>query len=104
VRPYLWRSAVAAAPLITARGVQNKVLEAIAAGLPAVVTPQVFKGLPPQVHPACRVADDAGTFADALIDCLRASPEERQRIAGTADLDALSWPARLQALPSLLAL
>ncbi len=103
VRPYLWRSAVAVAPLVTARGVQNKVLEAIAAGLPAVVTPQVFKGLPAQVHPACRVADDAGTFADAMIDWLAASPEERQRIAGAADLDALSWPARLQALPSLLA-
>ncbi len=59
VRPYLWRAAVAVAPLETARGVQNKVLEAVAAGLPAVVTPAVFEGLPDAVRPACRVAADA---------------------------------------------
>lgn len=28
VQPHLWRSAIAVAPLLTARGVQNKVLEA----------------------------------------------------------------------------
>src|SRR3954468_16751037 len=38
IRPYLWQSAVAIAPLFEARGVQNKVLEAAAAGLPSVVT------------------------------------------------------------------
>ena len=54
VQPYLWRSAVATAPLATARGIQNKVLEAIAAGMPVVVTPVVQEGLPsawlPRVH------------------------------------------------------
>ena len=44
VQPFLWRSAVAAAPLQLARGIQNKVLEALAAGLPCVVTPQVHGG------------------------------------------------------------
>ena len=53
VRPYLWRAAVAAAPLQIARGIQNKVLEAVAAGLPCVVTPQVAEGLPREVVPAC---------------------------------------------------
>src|SRR5204862_707554 len=66
VRPYLWRAAVAVAPLDTARGVQNKVLEAVAAGLPAVVTPAVYEGLPDTVRPACRVAADAGGFAEAI--------------------------------------
>ncbi len=46
VRPFLWQAAVSAAPLLVARGVQNKVLEALAAGLPCVVTPPVFEGLP----------------------------------------------------------
>jgi hypothetical protein len=35
VKPYLWASAVSVAPLFVARGLQNKVLEATAAGLPA---------------------------------------------------------------------
>jgi sugar transferase (PEP-CTERM/EpsH1 system associated) len=46
VAPYLWKAAVSVAPLLTARGVQNKVLEAVAAGLPTVVTPVVAEGLP----------------------------------------------------------
>jgi sugar transferase (PEP-CTERM/EpsH1 system associated) len=36
VRPYLWRSALMVAPLMIARGTQNKVLEAMAAGVPVV--------------------------------------------------------------------
>jgi sugar transferase (PEP-CTERM/EpsH1 system associated) len=52
IRRYLWRAAVSVAPLLTARGVQNKVLEAVAAGLPAVVTPAVWDGLPAEVLPA----------------------------------------------------
>src|SRR6185295_9529665 len=49
MRPYLWRSAMSVAPIFQARGVQNKVLEAAAAGLPSVVTRAVWDGLPPQV-------------------------------------------------------
>src|SRR5262249_5585341 len=58
VRAHLWGAAVAAAPLLTARGVQNKVLEAVAAGLPTVVTPVVLDGVPPEVRPGCVMAND----------------------------------------------
>ncbi|HWW87772.1 MAG TPA: TIGR03087 family PEP-CTERM/XrtA system glycosyltransferase, partial [Vicinamibacterales bacterium] len=70
VRPFLWNSAVGVAPLHTARGIQNKVLEAVAAGLPVVVTPVVADGLPNEVLPACVVAGDATGFADAIVDRL----------------------------------
>jgi len=40
-----------------ARGLQNKVLEALAAGLPVVVTPIVRDGLPSEAHPGCVSAD-----------------------------------------------
>ncbi len=46
VRPFLWRAAVAAAPAASPEAIQNKVLEAVAAGLPTVVTPVVAEGLP----------------------------------------------------------
>ena len=52
VREWLWDSAVGIAPLHVARGVQNKALEAIAAGLPIVITDAVAGGLPPQAMPA----------------------------------------------------
>src|SRR5690606_7643252 len=53
VRPYLWDARVAIAPLFTARGVQNKVLEALAAGLPVVTTPAVADGLPGPARSGC---------------------------------------------------
>ena len=91
VQPYLWRSAVAAAPLQLARGIQNKVLEALAAGLPCVVTPQVLEGLPDAARPGCRVAADPAGFAGALIELLgtpagRAAPHRRRRRVGASGL------------------
>jgi polysaccharide biosynthesis protein PslH len=102
VRPYLWNAAVAAAPLLMARGIQNKVLEAVAAGLPAVVTPVVADGLPAAVVPACEIAGDAAAFADALVRHLALTPAERRKVASRADLEKLSWEERLLPLVDLL--
>lgn len=102
MRPYLWRSAMAAAPLFLARGVQNKVLEAAAAGLPSVVTPAVHAGLPEEVLPACRTAATPEDFARAIIDLLSMPPAARRRLAASAGLSALQWAGRLAPLARLL--
>jgi polysaccharide biosynthesis protein PslH len=102
VRPFLWRAAVAAAPLHIARGIQNKVLEAVAAGLPTVVTPVVAEGLPAEILSACAVANDAAGFAGALVRFLNMTPHQRRIAAAMADLDGLSWKARLAPLVELL--
>lgn len=101
VRPYLWNAAVSAAPLWTARGIQNKVLEAIAAGLPAIVTPPVSEGLPPEAHGACIQAASPDAFARAIIDMLALSPDERRARARQASLAPLAWRQRLRDLPDL---
>jgi polysaccharide biosynthesis protein PslH len=103
VRPYLERSAVAVAPLLTARGVQNKVLEALASGVPAVVSPAVFDGLPRCVRGACRVAESAGDYATEILRLFAKSGAERRRLAQTADLAQLSWKAQLRPLHDALA-
>jgi glycosyltransferase involved in cell wall biosynthesis len=95
IRPYLWRSAIAVAPLAIARGVQNKVLEAVAAGLPCVITPAVRVGLPEAVVPACRVAEDANGFADAVVDLLSLAPGDRRALA-SVDLTSLQWSVCLR--------
>jgi len=102
VRPHLWRAAIGVAPLHVARGVQNKVLEAVAAGLPTVITPAVADGLPPQILPACRVAHDAASFADAIVEWLELSPPTRRRLAEAADLSGLAWDRQLAPLVQLL--
>jgi sugar transferase (PEP-CTERM/EpsH1 system associated) len=103
VRPYLWEAALAVAPLRTARGIQNKVLEAVAAGLPTVVTPNVFASLPMSVRPACVAADTAPEIANGISALLLQSPEARRAFALRADLSSLSWEKQLSPVPALLA-
>jgi sugar transferase (PEP-CTERM/EpsH1 system associated) len=102
VREYLWRAAVGVAPLQIARGIQNKVLEALAAGLPTVVTPVVADGLPDEALRGCRIAETADLFAGAIVETLALSAAARAAIAESANLRSLSWSARLQPLANLL--
>jgi sugar transferase (PEP-CTERM/EpsH1 system associated) len=101
VRKWLWDSAVAAAPIRTARGIQNKVLEAVAAGLPCVISSAVAAGLPGEVQPACVVADDVETCARRISELLDLSPDARRLRARTAVLEGLSWSTRLQPMLDL---
>lgn len=103
VRPYLWRAALAVAPLLTARGLQNKVLEALAAGLPVVTTTAVGAGLPAEVLRGCALADDPAAFSDAVSAVLGASVVTRARMAGSVDFSGLTWSDRLQKVPNILA-
>jgi glycosyltransferase involved in cell wall biosynthesis len=98
VRPYLWASAVAVAPLETARGVQNKVLEALAAGLPTVVSPVVAAGLPAAVTDAVRTAETDADFASVVVEWLSESGAERRARASSGDLSSLTWEHQLQPL------
>jgi glycosyltransferase involved in cell wall biosynthesis len=103
VRPYLWRAAVAVAPLATARGVQTKVLEAAAAGLPVVVTSAVYQGLPEQVRSACCTADGPADFAQEIGDLLDGA-RTRARLPGPhASLESLTWERSLAPLGGVLA-
>ena len=95
VKPWLWDSAVAAAPLHIARGIQNKVLEAVSAGLPCVVSSEVYDGLPEEIRPACEVADSADHCAERIVALLALPPEARRQRARTARLEPLEWPRRL---------
>lgn len=102
VREYLWGSAVSVAPLITARGLQNKVLEALAAGLPVVVTPAVVEGLPEEARMGCRVETTAEGFAAQTLALLALSGSERRALASCARLERLSWDAQLSPLAGVL--
>jgi sugar transferase (PEP-CTERM/EpsH1 system associated) len=77
VRPYLRRSAVAAVPLHIARGVQNKVLEALAMGKATVASPQALAGVrpPAETH---RSATTPAEWAGAVLGLLADEPLRRR--------------------------
>ncbi len=80
VRPYLAHAAAVVAPLRIARGVQNKILEAMAMGKAVVTTPQGLEGIEaePDVH--LRVAGDADAFVEAVRRVVR---DEENRTIGS---------------------
>jgi len=103
VQPYLHKSAVSVAPLRLARGVQTKVIEALAAGLPVVITPVVSDGLPGEALPGCvKSAEDPADFARAVLGLLDLSPESRRQRAATARLDSLAWSQHTGVLKNIL--
>jgi polysaccharide biosynthesis protein PslH len=84
VRPYLARARVAIAPFRMARGVQNKILEAMAMGLSVVGTAETFKGIAATEADGIRIADDPASFARHVISFLRADDDSRRSFAAQA--------------------
>jgi len=70
VEPYLDRIRVSVAPLRLSRGVQIKVLVAMAAGRPCVVTPSVAEGLGARSGHELVTANSAACFAEAVVSLL----------------------------------
>jgi sugar transferase (PEP-CTERM/EpsH1 system associated) len=67
VRPYVAHAAVSVAPLRLARGIQNKVLEAMALACPVVASPQAFEGVRALAGQDLLVGDGAAAIA-RLVD------------------------------------
>jgi sugar transferase (PEP-CTERM/EpsH1 system associated) len=80
IRPYLAHARVVVAPLRIARGVQNKVLEAMAMAKPVVATRPAMEGIEHINPEALKVADEAQPFADHVVSLLQ----------GSADHDSIS--------------
>ncbi|HKX03988.1 MAG TPA: TIGR03087 family PEP-CTERM/XrtA system glycosyltransferase [Methylomirabilota bacterium] len=80
VRPYFEDAAVAVAPLRVARGLQNKVLEAMAMRVPVVASEAAYQGITAVSGRDLMVAADAEGFARAVVRLLR-EPETRERYA-----------------------
>jgi len=79
VRPYLRRAAVAVAPFRISRGMQSKVLEAMASGLPVIGSSLAFQGIPAGEEGGVESADTADSFAAAVIRLLQNPALRRAR-------------------------
>jgi sugar transferase (PEP-CTERM/EpsH1 system associated) len=71
VRPYLAKAKIAVAPFRIARGVQNKILEAMAMSLPVVGTSLAFQGIQATPADGVRIADDPKAIAQEVTKLLK---------------------------------
>ncbi len=88
VRPYVFHATAAVGPMRIARGIQNKVLEAMAMGKPVIVTSGALEGIDATPGREVILADDAETFANAAIRLIGADG------AVTPEGEALGLAAR----------
>ena len=105
VRPYLAKADLVAAPLLLARGIQNKVLEAMAMAKPVVATEAAATGLDATHGQHLLIANKPEEFV-SQINRLVEDPELGAAIGAAARdhvLAQFSWDARLAALDALLA-
>ncbi len=66
VRPYVAHAAASIAPLRIARGVQNKILEAMSMARPVIATPEAAKGIDVRPGEEIVIAAGAADFATAV--------------------------------------
>ena len=78
VRPYYGRASVCVAPLRMGRGVQNKVLQAMAMGVPVVASSVAHRGLEAEAGKHLHVEDESAAFAARVISLLGDPAEQRQ--------------------------
>jgi sugar transferase (PEP-CTERM/EpsH1 system associated) len=105
VRPWLNQATLVVAPLRVARGVQNKVLEAMAMAKPVVASPEAATGITPGMNGAICIGEDAAKMADIIIRLMN-DPTERRRVGDRARACALAhynWDVQLERFDRALA-
>lgn len=90
VRPFLQHASAAVAPMRIARGIQNKVLEALALDVPCIASAQALCGLEP-LHGYVHQARDSAEWISTLNALLAGQPELQSRASSAAVAEHFSW-------------
>jgi len=104
-REYLRKATVAVVPLRIARGIQNKILEAMAMGIPVVTTPQAFEGIEAQPGRDLISGENAEKIAEGVIKLIREA-SLRKSLGDNARRvieNNYSWTKNLEKLDRILA-
>lgn len=104
VQPYLQHGLAAVAPMQIARGIQNKVLEALAMAKPTIVSQEALTGVNAPVGEAVLRADTAAQWHDAIVS-LAQDPAKCQALsqAGRHFVQShFAWSAKLARMDALL--
>ncbi len=103
VRPYLAGATAVVAPFRICQGVQNKILEALAAGVPVVSTPRPAQAIGARDGETLLIASTTEEFVRA-VNSLLEDPELRLRFSGTPEFvrEHFDWQKNLERLEQLL--
>jgi glycosyltransferase involved in cell wall biosynthesis len=103
IRPFLAAADLVLTPLSIARGVQNKVLEAMAMARPIVLTPAAATGIPGEddVHFAVAETDEALVERALALLAREPAAQAMGQAARRLVLDRMSWAAMLAPLAAI---
>jgi sugar transferase (PEP-CTERM/EpsH1 system associated) len=99
VRPYLSQAQALVAPLRIARGIQNKVIEALAMGKPAIVSPEVCHALGHELPEGVILSETGAGYAAALQNLPAAEPARIRNAARKR----FTWSNNLERVASRIA-
>ncbi len=104
IRKYLAKATVFVAPLRIARGIQNKILEAMAMGIPVVATPQASEGIQGRAGKDLLVEQKAEDFANRVVKLIKDTSlrEYFRNNAKSLLEDKYSWRKNLKILENLI--
>ena len=102
VRPYLAHARLAVAPLRVARGIQNKVLEAMAMATTVIVSPQALEGIAAVPGEDLLLASDATQFHQMIAKALEQTDANLGKAARKTVQQSYSWAGNLARVDELL--
>ena len=102
VRPYVQYASAAVAPMRIARGIQNKVLEAMAMARPVVVSPQGLEGIDASPGVEVLLADGADEFVQRTLAACSGMHPDMGRAARERVQAGFVWEHNLPLVHGLL--
>lgn len=103
MRPYLQHAAAVVAPLRVARGIQNKILEAMAMGRPVVVSTAAANGVTAMPGVDLETAGDAATFGRQVLKVMQPQIGHPMGVRARARvLSDYCWQRNLEAFGRLI--
>jgi polysaccharide biosynthesis protein PslH len=102
VRPYVAHATACVAPMRIARGIQNKVLEAMAMGRPTVVTADALEGIGAVPGTDLLLANDVDDFAKACLACTAPGASAIGQAARRRVVQDYAWPQQLKKFDAFL--
>jgi sugar transferase (PEP-CTERM/EpsH1 system associated) len=102
IRPYLAHANLAVAPLRIARGIQNKVLEAMAMTKPVIASIQALEGIATNVGEEVLLARDNNEFITTISTLLQHPQNNIGQSARTRVLTDYTWEGNLKCVDELL--